>query len=1231
MRRTTLLAASSLLCLSAASAHAEVLLSANKNVTTTSPENLGAIGAVVDGDNSDPSTFSLGRGSGNKRQITIDLEQTYFLSRLEMFSGSTANTSAIRNYRFWYSLDGTDYKPIRGATRRNLDEQDVHKTIRLSQPVQARFVRFVGLDTEAYSKIREIEVYGSQARPAPNIEHFDPANDITDSSSPYPYPPGKNDLDIQVLTRAFENLPNAHPRLYGDSAQYWADARRFDALDPSKSWKGTVNGYGTVKNYKAVWDKYTYDKVNVGRPYPTSLTKVREAKFYLDVDLEADKLPGGSVERALRVMHLIRVLDGCLEYDSSCRFLNTGIPGELDQLKTKFIQFEFKNLQRQLADSKLDCDTGDGPAVSRPKAFHYGGNGCYFDLGAINLMRPWTTFVDYFWDETTYWATPNDKAVVMDVMLEYANMYLAQADDSDLGSNKLNWTVANPNNWNVITGEAAVRFAMLVYNKGEDEAPGQEVYKGLGERIFKEVLRYAWNHRSIYLDEGQYKEGAGYIATDFIATNRLNDFYMRTIGEPMHAMKWAVMKDTAASYLEAVSADGHVLNFGDVWKWRGLSNTYPLNMLLWEEMTGVKPYGSTRISDFTDAEACLVSRFFANNYYDFGLRVPMEISPVLARDWQKIAARCTADEPKAVEGAGFIGSSYTLYNPYKEAVFRVLTNRETRASKEDNALPHLLQSNQNVMGMTCVANAFPHREKDCFDVKWSVHGSRFIDDAGYGNFTKGYEFYQLRGSKGFFAKTRSDDVIEFYVKTLEANMNLDKAYIAISVAGVEKRLPIEPYMTAQADANGWSKVEVPLTAFEIKQDFWNRSIPEGNTTTGVGIVAITMGSGLARPRDAVLGVDEITLRSKSGQTFLWYGDDYNGSLQGEALDHNEEKIIVSEETGSGNAGGAKGTARWLKLGAYGKKTGRVGLYYRDVPADRRVYNQYDTFPIGANSLIVPDARYVHPIRPAPKRTHMGQLHGKEATARAFTIGGMEGVAFDASKVYGKVGEGEAENEGWLDKAIRYMIALPNGNFLVVDEFETKDDPQNPGQKLKSRIQEFWYSPVDDVQTCKRPNLGGTSHHVEVMMSGENTVDFSPRCMILRITSEPEAAGRMTAASLAGDVSLKFGPPSFMAEDRYFKRFVTGDVIELQNRKGGIDKRRLLRFEPANAVSADVRAFLFQGALNHNDNAEQGQIDVLQPQSLFVRKCTDTPDSGTCIIATIGATTTTIDLTNIAYK
>lgn len=1229
MRRTTLLAATSLLCLGTVSAHAEVLLSANKEVTTTSPENLGPISAVVDGDTGDQSTFSLGQSSNNKRQVTIDLEQPFFLSRLEMFSGSNANTSAIKNYRFWYSLDGTHYKPIRGATRRNLDDGDVSKAIRLSQPVQARFVRFVSLDAEAYSKIREIEVYGTQSAPAPEIDHFNPANDITDSSSPYPYPPRKDELDIRALTRAFENLPNAHPRLYGDSAQYWANAQHFEALD--NKLKGSTNGYGTIKNYKTIWDKYTYDKTSANKPYPTSLTSIREAKFYLDVDLENGELPKGSMERSLRVMHLIRVLDGCLEYDSSCRFLESSIPGEMDQLKTKFIQFEFKNFQRQLADSKLDCATGNGPAVSRPKAFHYGGNGCYFDLGAINLMRPWTSFVDYFWDETAYWATENDKAVVMDVMLEYANMYLTQADDSDLGTNKLNWTVANPNNWNVITGEAAVRFAMLVYNKGNDEEAGQEVYKGLGERIFKEVLRYAWNHRSIYLDEGQYKEGAGYIATDFIATNRLNDFYMRTIGEPMHAMKWAVMKKTAASYLEAVSTDGHILNFGDVWKWRGLSNTYPLNMLVWEEMTGVKPYGSTKVSDFSDAEACLVSKFFANNYYDFGLRVPMEISPALARDWHTIAARCTADTPDAVVGADFIGSSYTLYNPYKEAVFRVLTDRQTKASKEKNALPHLLQSNQTLMGMTCVANAFPHREKDCFDVKWSVHGSRFIDDAGYGNFTKGYEFYQLRGSKGFFAKTHKDDLLQFYVKPLEEKMNLDKAYIAISVAGTEKRLAIKPFMAAQADDSGWTKVQIPLSDFEISDAIWKRSIPAGNTTTGVGIIAITMGSGLANPRDAVLGIDEITLRGKSGQTLLWYGDGYTGSLQGDALDHNEAKITVTEESGSGSAGGAMGTAQWLKIGAYGKQTGRVGLYYRDTPADRRVYNQYDTFPIGANSLIVPDARYVHPIRPAPQRTHIGQLHGKEATARAFTINGLQGVAFDASRVYGKIDNDEAENEGWLEKAIRYMIALPNGNFLVVDEFETKADPENPGQKRKSLIQEFWYSPVDEVQTCVRPNLGGSSHHVDVTMSGENTVDFSPRCMVLRITSEAEAAGRMTAASLAGDVFLKFGAPSFMADDRYFKRFITGDVIELQNRKGGIDKRRLLRFEPLEPVSADVRAFLFQAGLNHNETAADGENNQLKPQNLSVYECTEGSDTSVCIDATIDGAKTTLDLKDIVYQ
>ncbi|QTD56692.1 hypothetical protein [Parasphingorhabdus cellanae] len=972
-----------------------------------------------------------------------------------------------------------------------------------------------------------------------NYDHFFPGP-VSDAR--------KQELDDRVVTAA-ENLPQSHPRLFGNHAQFAEDIKRFDDLDPTCSFGGK-NGIGTIKNTKALWDRFNFGRRICNGNIPTSFADNPDLQYYT-----TNTSAKWNQDRALRVLHLMRRIEACLQEDPDCQYSEL----EFDYIKKAFIDKEVGRFHETGRTNRND----DG----NRKDWHYGGGGSFFDLGAINPFQVWSLTLDFYWDQPEYLSAADQKAVA-DELRRYIQMYLNQSKNID----GLGWTLYNGNNWTVILNSAAMHWALALYH----EEP-------LAEEVLRTALKTNWLHRDIYLDQGQYKEGAGYIATDFVAVMQMNNMLKRTIGEPVHAMKWGVMNDTAKWYLDSMSTDGHILSFGDTWARRSFTNTFPLNMALWKEVTGIVPYNTETI------EPCDAGKFFANHYHEAGYQNPWEIDVSMARDWYSIASQCDS----------ITDTTYNLYEPYGEAVFRVNTDRKTDVSQAPNAPVGFQQSNQTLMAITGVDNQFPHREVDFGSVIWSAHGSRLIQDWDYGRFTKSMNYYDTQRSRGFFQKTGADDKLEFFIKELQPDMNMSQAFVALKVSYSEQRVPIGPYM-GPADEDGWAKVSIPIGDFEFEPRFWDHVIVDQDSESkGVGLVTFRIANGVAA-RDVEFGVDEIKLVSPS-KALTWFGDDYEGSVEGDALFYNYLKDISAAPQVSG---GANGTNNWLKISALNKATGRLGLYYRDEPADRDIVNNIDSFAIGANTLIIPDARFTDPNNPSPERTNISQLRGKVGSRSQFTLQGFEGVKFDGAKVYGK-----DEEDGWLNKFDRYMIALDNGNFLIVDDFETKDGKA-------SEIQEFWFSKADDILTCARG--GQLSYHVDVIHQEGNTVDYIPRCMVLGVQETAESAGRMTAASLTGEAKLKMGAPQYMKNDRYFGRFIEGDRMTMKNIRGAQEERTLVRFAPDGKVSKDVRAFLFQA---------QTGADALEPQQVSICKCGDSFR----VQATIGSKSYDLDFADIVAK
>lgn len=965
----------------------------------------------------------------------------------------------------------------------------------------------------------------------------------------------KLELD-ELVIQAAETMSTEHPRLFGTQEKFYADLQYFDVLDPNCEFQGG-DGYGELQNAKDMWDKYTRGGEactddGVPQAFPSSLYDIKDAEFYLEP--EGDKW---DLNRALRTVFLMRRVDACLSFDANCIYDAT----ELDALKTAFINYEIDRLV-------------NSPRSTRAPYFfvhwHKGSDGTFFDLGSGAGFPLWSLILDFYWDDDRLSA--GDRSFVETEMEKEIDTYIANYQAG-------HWSLYNGNNWTVILNDSAMHWALTFYHESEKA---------------REVLRIAletnWLHRDIYLDEGQFKEGAGYSGTDFDAVQSQNIFLTRTLGQPLHAMKWAVLEDTAEWMMDNAAPDGLILSFGDTHPRRGFAHAYPLTMLAWQESTGMVPVGEQ------DIDPCLAGQYFMNVYYDHAFYNPWEVDLIMARDWYSFVSQCP----------DLLDLKNNVYANYGEANFRTGIPNATIAGQRVDEKLVFLQADQTLLAMTGVDTAYPHREVDFGSVIWSAFGSRLIQDWDYGDFTNGYNFYLLGRSKGYFVLTSENDVMEFYIRPNSDEVQLTSLETAIKVDYAKSGfLDVVDYL-AEPDADGWMKATIPVTAFGIADHKWDDNDGDNSWNgPGIGQIFFKLTGGVGKGSE--IAIDEVRFRGfdpNSGSeiaNLLWYGDDHEESAQGTAFtmtQTDEFYVYLSQD------GGAEGTEKTMVFGS-NNRTGQFGMYYADNGNDREVGNHMDTFPIGANTLIIPDAR-----EEDDSSTYTGQLwNNEEGIDRAGTTTALlissstgnnfEAALFDGSNVYG-ANEPEGSEYGFMDRMHRYLVSLGNGNYLVVDDFQTKEGKS-------SQIQEFWFSKVDDIDGCDKSTVG-ISLHVDVTQLNDYQMLYDARCNLLDLQgTEAESVGRITAASMNDQATFKMGAPDFLASEPYFKRFLTGEndeIISLVNILNDTERRTLVRFEPDVAVSEDVRAFLFQSATSEA---------ALEPASLSVEPCGET----FCVTVMIG--------------
>lgn len=471
-------------------------------------------------------------------------------------------------------------------------------------------------------------------------------------------------------SRAFkpEKQPaQQHPRILGNAEEWTEYWQPFEDLSCVTS--ASNSDWGSVFNVKNIWDKTTKGYSACEDAAPASLQAVSDANFYLTPSVTAT----WNRDRALSVLFLLRQLKQCHKDGGSCLYS----AADTQQLQAAFISYEMNRF------ALVDWDWGYS---------------C-FDLGTAPAMKFWSIFVDVFWDDLS----AANKTTIDNKLAEKADCYLAQYEAK-------HWSIFNGNNWTPILGKGAMYWAIAYYHEDPRAA-----------EVLEKVLESLWLHRDFYLDDGAYMEGiVEYTNVSYSNLREINNLLMQGFGIPLESVAWERIEKTANWYLDFMAPDGAMVDFGDSWDKLGWYTLDPLHMLLWEEMTGVRPVGSVA------PDACKVKEYFSNKWFQKDLDDPWAIQPSMARDWINLVTNCDAEQQA--------GTHISLFENAVTGSLRQYLPGSSPLAQQDQL--KFKQADQTFLAVSGTPNDFPHRELDFGALVWSAYGNRLLYDFGYGDIAK---------------------------------------------------------------------------------------------------------------------------------------------------------------------------------------------------------------------------------------------------------------------------------------------------------------------------------------------------------------------------------------------------------------------------------------------------------------------------------------------------------------
>ncbi len=454
-----------------------------------------------------------------------------------------------------------------------------------------------------------------------------------------------------------------HPRILGHGVEWQAYWQPFEALTCVTS--KNDSDWGSVFNVKNVWDKHTKGYSACKETPPSSLQKVDDAAFYLNPPANST----WNTDRALRVMFLLRQLKQCHTEGGSCLYS----AAETQALQTAFIAYEMQRFDSVVWDWGYKC----------------------FDIGTEQQMKFWSIFVDVFWSDLA----ATDKARIDTKMGSLIDCYLQQYADKD-------WSIFNGNNWTPLLGRGAAYWAIAYYHE-DPRAPD----------VMEKVLESMWLHRDFYLADGAYMEGiVEYTNVSYSSLREINNLMMQGFGVPLDSVRWERVAKTANWFLDFMAPDGAMVDFGDSWEKLGWYTLDPLHMLLWEEMTGVKPVGQATL------DTCKVLDYFSNKWFVKGLDDPWAVQPSMARNWINLAGQCQRTTQA--------GSQVSLFADAVTGSLRQYLPGSNPLAQQEGL--RFKQADQTYLAVSGTPADFPHRELDFGGLIWSAYGNRLLYDFGYG-------------------------------------------------------------------------------------------------------------------------------------------------------------------------------------------------------------------------------------------------------------------------------------------------------------------------------------------------------------------------------------------------------------------------------------------------------------------------------------------------------------------
>ncbi|CAA0101838.1 Uncharacterised protein [BD1-7 clade bacterium] len=919
----------------------------------------------------------------------------------------------------------------------------------------------------------------------------------------------------QILIDRVKNSPiqppSTHPRLYGSNPQWYQTIVQYESMDPFCNWQG-VSGQGTIKNIKSAWDRQSLGgevcKSGTRHAVPSSLNDHAIAKNYMN-----NTISHWNINDALKIIHLIRRMNHCHTISSSCVYSQQ----EINQLSVSFLNYEFSRIKNSPRNSSGYIES-----------WHRGYKGQFFDLGSYPAFKLWTLILDTFWNSPLI--SSSDRQFIQDELENEIDSYIATYHLPTSASGTLGrWALHNGNNWNPILNAAALFWAITFWN----EAP----YTQKAKDVLHIVLESSWLHRDFILNDGAYREGPSYLDVSLNGATEINNLLMASFGEPNHAIKWGLMADKTTDWmLENIASDGKFIDFGDAWAKNGYANFYFVDLLYWEEMVGLKAPGAVV------ADPCKLQRYFSTSYYLHTFYDPWRASSHYARDFYTLTYACHQAQDNL---------KTTLFPTYKMSTLRQFLPGSTSTGALVSPVNiRNQQADQTFLAGNGVSNTIAHREVDFGALIWSAFGNRLLSDWGYGEISKTYDFFKVRGSKGHFIAS-DDHTLEFYLKHISGQLKIDRLFISLKLKGVSVELPLSNYISTM-HAQTWTKVSIPMSDFSI--------LPNGWQGKGDGLESIRLKT-TGFVTNGEFGLDEINILDAQGNTSIqWYGDTHGESLEPTSVVTTTPQINVPSALALHqieSVGGANGTQKWARFSATGSYS-LATIFYRQGVADLVISNYMDYLPIGANTLILPNAQDANAVQ--PENTHTSQFIGQAGEVDVTDIDGHDVVHMNASEVYGK-----SLNDGNLHYFHRYLIPFKDGNFVVIDAFEAK-----PGKQ--DYIQEFWYSHKDaPTKKCSEK-----SQDVMQAIDNQGALLLTPQCNTLQKNNLVESFGRIVPASMHPG-SFVLGAPDFMKNNAFFNRFVEGNGLYLINRVGQKEMRRLARFTPDHPVHEDVRVFLLQSS------------------------------------------------------